>query len=105
MIFKAEDFYSLNEDVVAAAIAASEKGQDGEPSNDLAAYSLPDSEVLGSGVLPPPPPPKLILPNNAPALAARVGRRKGAKRNNRYSLSTVKSPNIIIHIQIPNIDI
>ena len=85
MIFKAEDFYSLNEDVVAAAIAASEKGQDGEPSNDLAAYSLPDSEVLGSGVLPPPPPPKLILPNNAPALAARVGRRKGAKRNNRYS--------------------
>ena len=67
--------------MVAAAIAASEK--DGEPSNEIAAYSRADAEVLGSGVLPPPPPPKLILPNNAPALASRVGRRKGSNRNNR----------------------
>ena len=41
---QAEDFYSLNEDVAAAAAAASaEAGGAGEPSNELATYTLPEA--------------------------------------------------------------
>ena len=42
---QAEDFYSLNEDVAAAAAAATaaaEEGGAGEPSNELATYTLPE---------------------------------------------------------------
>ena len=42
---QAEDFYSLNEDVAAAAAAATAAGEEGgagEPSNELATYTLPD---------------------------------------------------------------
>merc|ERR1712014_52971 len=57
---QAEDFYSLNEEVAAAAAAAaeaaagrSEAGGAGEPSNELASYTLPGGQ---SDLLPPPPP-------------------------------------------------
>ena len=73
--FQAEDFYSLNEDVVAeqAEIAEAAAAAAGEPSNELASYSLPDQGLLASGVLPPPPPPKLQLPAR--------GSRRGPKSN------------------------
>ena len=73
--FQAEDFYSLNEDVVAeqAEIAEAAAAAAGEPSNELASYSLPDQGLLASGVLPPPPPPKLQLPARA--------NRRGPKSN------------------------
>ena len=45
---QAEDFYSLNEDVAAAAAAATaaaEEGGAGEPSNELATYTLPEQSL------------------------------------------------------------
>ena len=52
---QAEDFYSLNEEVAAAAAAATAYGaREGEASSDLASYSLPNSAALATGVLPPP---------------------------------------------------
>ena len=71
----AEDFYSLNEDIVAEqeAIAAAAAG---ESSNELSTYTLPDAETF-SGVVPPDQPPKLVLP---PAAGAKVGRRRGPKK-------------------------
>lgn len=67
----------MNEDVVAEqaeiAEAAAAAAAAGEPSNELASYSLPDQGLLASGVLPPPPPPKLQLPGRA--------NRRGPKSN------------------------
>ena len=45
---QAEDFYSLNEEVAAAAAAATAAGagggdEDGEATNELASYSLPNN--------------------------------------------------------------
>merc|ERR1711983_433969 len=55
---QAEEFYSLNEEVAAAAVAAT-GGDDGESSNELATYSLPDEAaeaasraLLATGVVP-----------------------------------------------------
>ena len=51
---QAEDFYSLNEDVAAAAAAATaaaEEGGAGEPSNELASYTLPEQTPQASAAL------------------------------------------------------
>ena len=56
-----------------AEIAEAAAAAAGEPSNELASYSLPDQGLLASGVLPPPPPPKLQLPAR--------GSRRGPKSN------------------------
>merc|ERR1711953_1392738 len=51
---QAEDFYSLNEDVAAAAAAATaaaEEGGAGEPSNELASYTLPEQPLPPSAPL------------------------------------------------------
>merc|ERR1712117_595271 len=80
---QAEDFYALNEDVAeaaAAAAAAAADGQDGEPSNELASCTLPDPEILATGVLPPPAAPaKLTFPNPSFAQSGKIGRRRGGK--------------------------
>ena len=84
LTLQAEDFYALNEDVAEAAALAAEaaaNGQSGEPSNELASYTLPDAELLATGVLPPPGPGKLLA--NNPAQSGKVGRRRGGKKNTR----------------------
>ena len=43
---QAEDFYALNEEVAAAAEAAAAGDADGEPSNELSSYTLPDTELV-----------------------------------------------------------
>ena len=74
---QAEDFYSLNEEVAAAAAAAaeaangrSEAGGAGEPSNELASYTLPGGQ---SDLLPPPAP-----------LTLNARRNRGPKKNRSY---------------------
>ena len=79
---QAEDFYSLNEEVAAAAAAAAEAAAgrsdaEGEPSNELASYTLPGGET---DFLPPPAP-----------LTLNARRNRGPKKN-RYHLSPSQSP-------------
>merc|ERR1712098_498606 len=84
---QAEDFYVLNEEVAEAAAAAAADGQDGEPSNELASYTLPDPEILATGVLPPPAAPaKLTFPNPSFAQSGKIGRRRGGKKNTRFPI-------------------
>ena len=83
LLLQAEDFYVLNEDVAEAAALAAEAAADrqaGEPSNELASYTLPDAELLATGVLPPPGP---ALLTKTPAKSGKIGRRRGGKKNTR----------------------
>ena len=72
----AEDFYSLNEDIVAEQEAIAAAAAEGESSNELSTYTLPDAETF-TGVLPPAPAPKLTLPSQ------KVPRKRGPKKHTR----------------------